>query len=109
MPSSFTFTFDDECLIAYDTPQSKGMIDGDTIIVEWLNTGDANRLAHLAIDEAKRQLIDTANQYKSVLDAIIEALYIQGCIKHKSSLYSDKLCRAERFLAKVKANELAWL
>jgi len=73
MPSSFTFTFDDECLIAYDTPQSKGMImiDGDTIIVEWLITGDANRLAHLAIDEAKRQLIDTANQYKSVLDAIV--------------------------------------
>lgn len=40
-------------------------------------------------------------------DAIIEALHIQVYIKHKFSLYSDELCRAERFLAKVKANE--WL
>jgi len=83
------------------------MIDGDTITVELLVTGDVNRLAHLAVDKAKRQLMDTADQYKSVSDAIIEALYIQGYIKHKASLYSDELRRAERFLAKVKANELA--
>ena len=37
----------------YDTPQSKGMIDGDTIIVELLITGDANRLAHLAVEKLK--------------------------------------------------------
>ena len=83
-PSSFAFTFMMSVSV-HDTPQSKGMIDCDTITVELLITGDANCLAHLAVDEAKRQLIDTADQYKSVSDAIIKALYSR-LHQHKSSL-----------------------